>query len=131
MNEELSGRALEVAVAKALGMEIWSIPAQPLSDGRMVYGVGFPGELCPGMRTFDGDRVWEHCAPKFLSNSNRFATVLDAICTLGIEWSLSTNEGTYEMEMTGAPGHYGTFRTSKNSYQEAVCRAFVAWKEQS
>lgn len=101
MTAQLSGRALELAVATAIG---WFDPLA----------------LIPQSTLF---------APHYLSSPIAFASVLAAITGAQLFWEMSANSAGGGWARIIQPGGRDWIGVG-DTYQEAMCRAFVAWKQE-
>jgi hypothetical protein len=120
MSEELSGRPLEIATARALGFRF----------------AGDPETLLLHLLDPDGDRVtsfydnevdlWAFEGLHYLTDGNAFASVLAALDAAEVAWEL---EGPGRKKLAKAeifaPGSGPACRGA--TYQEAMCRCFVNW----
>lgn len=125
MSEQLSGRNLEVAVAKALGYAVYEN-----TDFAPQRQWGLRGPLgYAGVTTDMQARVYEDCAKKYLTDPVAFDTVLAAAeasdrCTY-YDISVSV-KGKFAKASIAPMLNFQEFRGATR--QEAFLRAFVAWK---
>lgn len=119
--EPLSGRELEIAVAKALG---WTCTTHA-DDWHNVMGPdnewGADGETVAD--------AWEQGAPKYLTDPVAFDEAMKAL-DAGGDWTLTKEMGKYiALKWRGSRGIIAAEATGA-TYREAACRCLVAWKGQ-
>lgn len=124
MTEALSGRSLEIAVAKALGITVTTNP----------YGATLvQGKFNQPLHPFSAKtakEAYKRYAPHSLTDPVAFASVLAALEASGRYWHFG-RRFTYWAAVSREDLDEDWIRAEGDTYQEAMCRAVVAWKGQA
>lgn len=137
MSAELSGRELEIAVAKALGWTLRYDTVMSDDDApQLISGwvaVMPNGKVCMTGLCDTEDLAWKWGSPKPLTKADDFVVVLAALDGEPCDWSSHKGQSGYDTAIwkQTPEGQWEDpvfFRGYGATYQEATCRAFVAWK---
>lgn len=115
----LSGRELEIAVAKALS---WTADGDD-SDRGLWRLYQHSGRI-PGPYWWpSAEEAWQKDSPHYLTDPVAFASVLVAITATQTKWTHGSTRSGH-----GFATIFPDTSATGDTYQEATLRAFVAWK---